>query len=177
MAQAAMAAGSGLSAVGDIAQGNQNANISDYNAQIANQSAAQAEAQGAEQARRALVQGNKVIGSESAAYGASGVGNSGSAMDVLRSSAANNELNALTIKNGADVKATAYQNEAALDQYRASNDTVAGYMNAAGALLGGGAKMAMSSPSSSGTPSGGGGTSGGSASAVGYDVDDYEEIE
>lgn len=150
MAAAAMAGGAAIGAVGSIGQGNANGNVADYNAQIANQNAATVEAQGAEQERRSLVNSNKVLGQEGAAYGASGVGSTGSAMDVMRNSAANGELNALTIKNQADVKATAYANEAALDQFRGSNDRTAGYLNAAAGLLGAGGKIA--SLSSGGTP-------------------------
>lgn len=145
MAEAALAAGKGLSAVGDIRQGNANANVSEYNAAVADQNAGIVLAQGAEQERRARIQASRAIGGEQAAYGASGVTSEGSATDVLRNSAANAELNALTIRNSADIKATALKNEAALDHYRASNDRVAGYMNAASDLIGGGSKMAMMS--------------------------------
>lgn len=150
-------AGKGLAAVGDIRQGNANANVADYNAQVANQNAQIVLQQGAEQERRSRVQASMAIGAERAAYGASGVTADGSAADVIRSSAANAELNALTIRNGSQIKATALRNEASLDYYRASNDRVAGYMNAAGDLIGAGSKMAMMS----------GGGSGGSGSASG----------
>lgn len=152
MAAAVAFAGKGLAALGDLRQGNANANISEYNAQVANQNAGIVQAQGAEQERRARVQASKVMGGMSAAYGASGVGPTGSAMDVMRNSAANAELNALTIRNASDIKATALRNEAALDYYRAGNDRVAGYMNAASDLIAGGSKMSMM------TSSGGGGT-------------------
>lgn len=145
MAQAAAAAGAGLNAVGAIQQGNSNANVASYNAAIANQNAAIVQAQGAEQERLSRIQSGKAIGGEQASYGASGVTGDGSAMDVIRNSAANAELNALTIKNNSDIKATALKNEAALDYYRASNDQVAGYMNAASDLIGGTGKvMSMS---------------------------------
>lgn len=146
MAEAASVAGKALGAVGDIRQGNSNANLADYNAQVANQNAALILNQGAEQERRARLQASKVIGGMRAAYGASGVTADGSAADVIRSSAANAELNALTIRNGAQIKATALQNEASLDYYRASNDRVSGYLGASGDLIGGAGKaVAMSS--------------------------------
>lgn len=142
MAEAAVGAGATIGAVGSIFGGNANAGVADYNANVAQQNAALVEAQGAEQSRRALVQSRKFIGQQGAAYGASGVGNDGSAQWVMRNSAAQGELNALTIQNQADIKATAYRNEAALDQFRGSNMETAGYLGAAGSLLGGGAKIA-----------------------------------
>lgn len=148
MAAAAMAAGAGIQAVGAIQQGNSNASVASYNAQIANQNAGIVEAQGIEQERRSRVQSAKAIGGEQAAYGASGVSSDGSAMDVIRNSAANAELNALTIKNNADIKVTALQNEEALDYYRASNDRTSGYLNAASSLVGGSGKVASMSGNS-----------------------------
>lgn len=151
-------AGKGLAAVGDIRQGNANENVADYNAQVANQNADLVQSQGAEQARLAQLQADRVIGGMRAAYGASGVTSDGSAADVIRNSAANAELQQLTIKNAADIKSTALRNEASLDYYRASNDRVAGYMNAASDIIGGGGKMAMMS--------GGGGNPTGYANGV-----------
>lgn len=143
MAEAAMAAGTALSAVGPINQGNADAGVANYNADMADQNAQITTAQGEEQARRSLVQSRKMIGSEGAAYGASGV-SGGSAEWVMRNSAAQGELNALTIKNNAAIKSSAYSNEAALDRFRGTNAETAGYIKASAALLGGGGKMASS---------------------------------
>lgn len=145
MAQAAlMAAGPALNVAGAIHQGNSNAAISEYNAQMANRNAGIVQQQGAEQERRSRVQAGKQIGGMVSAYGASGVSSDGSAADVIRNSAANAELNALTIRNNADIKATALRNEASLDYYRANNDRVAGYMNAVATMIPGVGKIASS---------------------------------
>jgi hypothetical protein len=141
MAEASMVAGTGLSMYGSIMQGNANGNIADYNATVANQNADIAIAQGEEMARRSRLQTTKLIGAQSAAYGAAGVTSDGSAMDVMRASAQQGELNALTLKNNAAIKANAYRNEANLDRFRAGNDRTAGYINAASSLLGGGSKL------------------------------------
>lgn len=159
MASVAMAAGTGLGMLGAVRQGNANANVAEYNASISEQNASIVEAQGAEQARRSLVNTHKLIGAQQAAYGASGVASDGSAMDVMRASAAQGELNALTLKNNAAIKANAYRNEANLDRYRGNNDKIAGYMNAASTGLMGGSKMSGMSGGSGG--GGGGGESGG----------------
>lgn len=135
MAAAASLAGTGLQATGSIEQGNENASVANYNATIAQQNAGTVTAQGAEEARRSLINSNKVTGAAQANFGASGVAAGGSASDVLRSSAAQGELNALTIKNSAGIKATAYNNEAALDQYRAQNMAQAGQMKGASSIL------------------------------------------
>lgn len=142
MAQAAMAAGSAIQAVGAIRQGNANANMSEYNAQVADQNAALVQSQAAEAVRRQRIQSATQIGAMHAAYGASGVTADGSALDVLQSSAAKAELDALTIQNQGDIKATAYRNESSLDKYRAGNERIAGYFGGASALLSGGAQVA-----------------------------------
>lgn len=160
MSQAASVAGTGLSAVGDLQQGYANSNIAGYNADTATNNAATVTAQGAEEARRSNVASSRLIGSEAAGYGASGVQAGGMGAQVMRNSATQGALNAATLENNAAIKATAYQNEASLDRYRGSNDVVAGYMGASGALLKGLSGGA------------GGGGSGGSGSA-----DDADELE
>lgn len=127
--------GATLKAAGSIYQGNSDANIAQYNEQIADQNATLVTQQGQEEARRSLVNSRKFIGQEEAGYGASGV-SGGSAQWVMRASAAQGELNALTIQNNADVKAQAYRNEANLDQFRAQNMRMKGYAGAASAVLG-----------------------------------------
>lgn len=126
--------GTSLSMAGSIYQGNVNANVANYNAQVTDQDATQVNEQGAEDSRRALVNSSKMLSGGQAAYGASGV-SGGSTRDVLRAGAAQGELNALTIQYNAGVKANAYSNEANLDRYRATNDQTAGQLGAASALI------------------------------------------
>lgn len=148
------AAGSALGAVGSLNQANSNANIAIYNSENAINNANTTTEQGAEAARRSLVNSRKTMGQETAAYGASGVTGNGSAAWVLRNSAAQGELNALTITNAAAIKAQAFTNEANLDIYRAGNDKTSGYIGAASSLLKGASSLA-------GGASGGGGSSSG----------------
>lgn len=106
-----------VSTVGQIRQGNAAANAANYNASMAEQNAAQVEAQAAEEERRSRLNAKKELGSARANYGASGVQIDGSALDVLQESAANAELDALTIKHSGAVKAQMFRNEAALSRY------------------------------------------------------------
>lgn len=72
-----------------------------------------------------------------AAYGASGVSLEGSPLDVLENSAAEAELDALTIRYKGKVGAMGSESEAATQRARASNAKTEGYYNAGTALLGG----------------------------------------
>jgi hypothetical protein len=157
MQAAAGATSTGLQAFGDIYQGQQNAAVSDFNANVATTNAQITENQGAEEAQQSLVQSRKAIGAGAAEYGASGTGAGGSAQWVLRAGAQQGALTALTIQNNAAIKSTAYENEAALDQFKAANDITAGEVSAATAILG----------ASAGNFGGGGGTPGGSPSVDG----------
>lgn len=156
-----------MSAGGNAKQGQDNAQIAEYNAKVAEQDAQQVTAQGAELARRSLVNSSKFVGAGMANYGASGVANDGSAQWVLRNSAAQGELNALTIKNNADVRATAFNNTAQLDHMRAANDVQAGNINAASSILTGASRIAGMTMGGGGGYSGGGG--GGAYNSAMYD--------
>lgn len=127
-------AGAGIAANGSIEQARANSQIALYNAKVADQNADQVTAMGEENARRSLIHSSKLVAAGRAAYGAAGV-SGGSVQDVLRAGAAQGELDALTIKYNADVKATAYRNSANLDRYKAQNQIVAGNNNAAGDIL------------------------------------------
>lgn len=147
-AVAAMAAGSGLSAIGSIYQGQANENVAKFNAQVANQNAESVIGQGKELARRALVNSRKMLGAERAGFAAAGVTQTGSAQWVMRNSAAQGELDALTIQNNAATKAIAFKNEAMLDTQRGRTAKTAGQLGAASELLHGVssiAKMGMES--------------------------------
>lgn len=137
MSAGAAAGGGGLlSAIGSIKQGNDEANVSSYNADIANNNANLAIEQSQTEAKAFGIKSAMQLGSIQAGYGASGVsGASGSAQDVLRASAANAELDRLNILNQGASKANAYENEATLDMYRGGNQKESGYLGAATALL------------------------------------------
>jgi hypothetical protein len=96
----------------------------------ANNAADQAQQAARENARRQSIEARKRIGLMRANYGASGVAIEGSALDVLEESAANAELDRLTILHGGTLDANRYRaaGRAAFAQ---------GVTSAAGDLLGG----------------------------------------
>lgn len=136
MSDIAQIAGAGLGAYGSYQQGQMNAGIARFNSQIAQQNADQAEAMGAENARRSLVNSTKMVAAGQAAYGASGVSaGAGSAADVLRAGASQGALDAQTIQYNANVRATAFRNQSSIDEYRAQNEAIGGEENAASSIL------------------------------------------
>lgn len=165
------------------------ADASKYNAAIAGDQATLALQTSAEEMRAYQVQAAQSLGTTRVSYAASGIGLSGSALDVLSSSAQNAELNALTIKHEGDIQAWTYGNQENLDLFQAANasyQATAAQANAAfqesmiapteqaiqeggdsaalGTLLSGTAKAAGALPSSffgSSTPSAGPSTVGG----------------
>lgn len=91
-----------------------------YNADIAKQNAALELQAGAEQERRYRVSAESELADTRASIAASGVEVSGSALDALANSAANSELNALTIRHDSVVKANAFLNSETLDHFQAA---------------------------------------------------------
>lgn len=147
MAAASMAltAVSGIVDAGSsVYAGNAAGAAADYNAQMARNNAQEARNQAAEEERRSRVQSRQVIGSQRAAAGASGVQLEGSALDSIEESAANGELDALTIRHGGQAKAANYESEAQLENYKGKQARIGGYVGGASALLKSGSKIAGS---------------------------------
>lgn len=132
---------SAIQIVGDLRQANQEKDMADFNRSVANQNAAIVQQQATENARRSLVNSNKLMGKQRAGYAASGV-SGGSALDVLQDTAVKGELDALTIKNQGDIKAAGFANESNLSGYRASNALTTGYVKATGHAVEGAEKAA-----------------------------------
>jgi hypothetical protein len=153
MALAAVLAGvgAGASIIGTLRQGQEQSQTAEYNAKVAQQNSILAQEQASENARRSLIQTNKMIGSQKAGFAASGVSGAG-VLDVLQDTASKGELDALTIKNEGDIRANYYNNESALQRARASNALTGSYIGAVGAGINGGSRIAGM---------GGGGSSGG----------------
>jgi hypothetical protein len=144
--------GSMVSAVGAVRQGQAQAGAAEYNAQLAEQNAQVATAQGAAAAEAHGRDTQRSMGRALAAYGAAGVQtDTGSPADVLAESARGAALDNLNIKYNAKLRAMGLQAQAGLDRANASNAKDASYLNATSALLSGGAKaMSMGG---TGTPS------------------------
>jgi hypothetical protein len=146
MASAAMglqALGTGVQLIGNKVQADAEIEVANYNADTALREALQTEEQGAELERRSRVESGKALGAAEAAYGASGVSGV-SAQAVLRNSAAQGELDALTIKHSADLKAYALRRGAGLDKMRAGNIEKALMWQQIGTVVGGASKMMAS---------------------------------
>lgn len=159
MAAIAAAGGGAVSAASAIQQGQDAVAISRYNYNNDVNSANLAVQQGNEESRRSLVNSNKVIGQGEAAAGASGITTSGSALNVIGNSAAQGELNALTIQHQAALKAYGFANQAILEPFKQQIANTNAQMGAAGALIGASAKAySYSGSGGSGGDSGGGGS-------------------
>lgn len=132
MAAAAAVAGQAIGAAGNIRQGNAAEAAGEYNAQIAEQNAQATRATAAEEERRLRVSSRKQIGQARANYGASGVQLEGSPLDVLEESAANSELDALTVRHQGEQQARSLEQYATLERFKGKNAQIAGYLGAAG---------------------------------------------
>lgn len=157
------AASGAMNAIGAIHSGNSEAAAGEYNAQMAERNAALSRQQAAIEEQRTRTLAAKQIGNMRAGYGASGVAMDGSAIDVLSESAANAELDALTVRHGGEMRAQGFQNEALLDRYRAKNSKLGGYLGALGAGL---SSYASYTLFSAGGVGGGGGSGGGALKRV-----------
>ena len=159
MAVPLMAVSAVVSAVGAVRTAQAQQNTLNYQAEVARQNALGAAQQGNAAAALQGRQNEQRLGAMRAAYGASGVtSDSGSAVDVLTSSASNMTLDNLTTQYNYKLKGLGYQDQAQLDQSGASNAMAAGYMNGTSDLLRGGSSAAYmgSSPAPQGTPIPGG---------------------
>lgn len=112
-----------------------------YNAAVARQNAILATQQAAEEERVSRVQGRKAVGQVRANYGASGVTLEGSPQDVIEESAANAELDALTIRHRGVLRAMGFSREADLADFRAKNARRAADNATVATLLQGGTEL------------------------------------
>lgn len=134
-------AGTAMTAIGQIRQGQAAKAAADYNAQVANNNAIVAEQQSQSQAmvqgRRAMMQNGGLL----ANMAANGVEvGEGSPIDILSQSAANAEMDRQNIVYNGRVKAQSLRNQAQLDTFQGETAQSNGFMSAAGTLLSGGSK-------------------------------------
>lgn len=158
VAMYASIAGAAITAVSAIsgaqAQSNAmkyNAEMAERNAQIARQNAAVEEAK---QRRLTVLR----QGAARANVGMAGVDLEGSPLDILEQNAAQEELDALTIRYKGELAASGFQADAALNRANASNAMTQGYLKAGSAILMGAGQAAgyasKASPSSGAVGSG-----------------------
>lgn len=132
-------AGTAVSVLGAIGQGNIAQAVGDYNAQLAEQNEVLARKQAAEEERRFRISMAKQLGSLRSAYARAGVTMEGSPMDVLAESAYTAELDALTIREGGRAQASTLRSEANLERLSGRAQQTGSYYSAASELLGGAA--------------------------------------
>jgi hypothetical protein len=140
-----------MKAVGAIRQGNaqaaayeSQAQANDYNAQVAQQNAATASAQGNANEEAQRRQARIALGQQRASIAEAGIGTGGSASDLYEQSVSNSELDALNIRYQSQLQSTGYLNQAGLETWQAGQNRrnssaarVSGYINAGAQALGG----------------------------------------
>ena len=125
-------------AAGAVQQGQAAKKASEYNAKLSEQNAVLARRQAAEEERRFRVSARKRRGAIEAAYSAAGVTVEGSPTDILAEDMYTSELDALTIREGGEASASAYESQARLDKMYGRAQQTASYYSAASELLSGG---------------------------------------
>lgn len=156
-ALATSVAGTGLQVMGQIQQGKAAEQQAKYNAKVQENNAILAEAQakdaltrGREEERSKRIASAQMEGTQRAAFSANNVAlESGSPADVLEYTAAQNELEALTIRNSAEREATGYKarannyrSGAALSLAEGQNAKKASLYGAGASFLGGASQTA-----------------------------------
>lgn len=148
--------GTAVSAYGAIETGMQNQQLANYRAQvasnnsiIANQNATYATDAGNAKAQQQEMATRQLLGQQEAAQASSGLDvNSGSAVDVRKSTAALGTISAINIRDNAAREAYGFKQqgqdytaESQLDKYQGKNAMTAGVLNAVGSLVGGAGKL------------------------------------
>lgn len=129
-----------VSAVGMISQAQSAKSAANYNAAVAERNATVSRQQAAANEAAQRRENYRAMGRIRAGYGAAGVTPEGSPLDILESSAAEAELDALNTRYKGELTAIGYQDEATLQRSRASSAMTAGVLNAGSALLSGAGK-------------------------------------
>ena len=134
-----MVAGSVMSAIGSLQQGQAAKQASEYNATIATQNAAIARQNAADKAHQADRETYLRLGSIRANQGAAGgAAGEGSVLDVIGDVAAQSELEHQQIVYQGELQARGYQNTATLETYSANTKQSSSYWKAGSELLSGG---------------------------------------
>lgn len=151
---AATLASTALGVVSSIQQGKAQAQAHKYNAAVAQNEAIAARQAAAFEADRVRQRRDKVLSSQRAAFGKSGLALEGSPLALMEDTAAEAELDALVVQHQGSVMAARAESQAALDRMQAKQARTAGYFGAGASVLRGVSSLA-------GMYGGGGGTSSG----------------
>lgn len=136
---AASLIGGGLSAWGQIKEGQEQRQANEYNAQISEQEAGVVRQNQVLNEYRQRKQLKQDVGSMTAAVAKSGIEMTGSPLDVIKDSIANAELDIDIGKYNSEVEARGKENDARLRRYYGQQDESLSYVKAASTLLATGA--------------------------------------
>jgi len=127
----------GVSAYSQYSAGENAAEEADYNAKVAEQNALAEKDKASydENIHRDNVR--KLLSTQRALYGKSGVDMTGSPLLVMEDTAAKSEIDALAIRHGGDIAAAQQRSAATLSKMRGKNAQTAGYIGAGSSLLSG----------------------------------------
>jgi hypothetical protein len=138
IAAVAAVAGTGVSAYSAVAAGDNARATANYNAQVEQNAAQDAEQRGAIAAAEHDQQTRQLIARQNATMSASGVDtSSGSPLDILTGTAGMGKLDSLRILNNAQRTADGLQAQSGLDLFKGGAAQTAGYFGAGGSILGG----------------------------------------
>lgn len=134
--------GTGVSIAGQMAQSSQAAKMAEYNATLERNRAIEAEQVSAEQERRHRESARRMLAAQRASIGASGVDiGTGSALLAQADSAANLELDALTIRHSGSAEAARARSAEAAERFRAAGIRSNRFFGPAASLLKGGTRV------------------------------------
>ena len=137
----AMAASTAITAYGQYQAGQAQKQAYEYNAAIQEQNAKVEQEKAAYEADKQAQRIRRLNATQRAAYAASGVTQSGSALDLQEDSTIQGEMDRLAILYGGDVNAANYRSEAALSRFQGKQAGASGTSAAFGTLLGGAANV------------------------------------
>lgn len=125
----------GLSAVGSLAQGNQQAAAAEYNAEVSRAEGQAAEAAAGLEETQFRRKADKLFSNQRALYGTSGIATEGSPLEVMADTAAKAELDALAIRYGGQVAKSRAYSQASMDELMAKQIKSSSMINAGTTIL------------------------------------------
>jgi hypothetical protein len=137
VAVAMMIVGTAVSAYGQYQSGKAQKAAYDYNAQVEERNAQIARDQAAYDASQQEKKTRQVIAAQRVAYSAGGFTMAGTALDTLRQSATEGEMDRMAILYGGDVESANRKSAATLARYQGKAAKTAGTYAAAGTAIGG----------------------------------------
>lgn len=135
--EAMIIASTAIQALGAIQQGKAAQSAANYNAQVMETNAANERSASNQREEAQRRQARMVLGQQRAAFAQSGTGLEGSAADVMQQSAADAELDALTMRYEGDMRASGLMAQAGMERYEGRQARKAGNAQALGSILGG----------------------------------------